>query len=726
MHPNRILLCTTFLFLWVQTHGQQMAAHGLDTIKDQLRARYMTLRLGDTAEAARIILASDSLFEAAKKGKDIKSMIFSRWLRIADLKARGSGSVEYMNHYLQVAEVARLLGDTVSWGIETGKAGANSGALAIDSCIKYLKSGIDILRTSHDTSQVLVDKVKHFYSLLLDKCAEKKDLYLLYMTAHAFLSEPHVAASSYDRMQAYGHLLRVFQAADRPDSVDHYVQRIRDTYLEPDPERNRMMRVMMFGAVADAYLLRGGRMDDIMELAGRDIGASETPADFPEAVRRTATVEIKQRAYASLVIHETLGSLFLAQNKFDSAAYHTGLALQLQDLVGPWNYPRHIGLEVAQGEALYNLGRFPETRVWLMRADSVCREWGCTSADNATLQLYLWRLDSMDGRWPSAAMHLYQANAWADSARTAEHKTVFNGHLFDLRLKDEQQKAEVRQLSTQADADRQRALRNIGFTFAGTVLLLLTGLWRQRNRISRARKRSDELLLNILPEEVAEELKINGTAVARHFEQATILFTDFKGFTEASEKLTPQELVEELNTCFKAFDHIITARGIEKIKTIGDAYMCAGGLPDPKTSSPADVVHAALEMQAFMTGRKTERDALGLPAFEMRVGIHTGPVVAGIVGVKKFQYDIWGDTVNTASRMESSGEVGQVNISESTYALVRDEVVSSQLSVVGAGDGSRTTDNQQLATSPAFTFTPRGKVQAKGKGEMEMYFVQQA
>ncbi|MBK9599056.1 MAG: adenylate/guanylate cyclase domain-containing protein [Flavobacteriales bacterium] len=126
-----------------------------------------------------------------------------------------------------------------------------------------------------------------------------------------------------------------------------------------------------------------------------------------------------------------------------------------------------------------------------------------------------------------------------------------------------------------------------------------------------------------------------------------MLFTDFKGFTQASELMSPQELVAELNTCFKAFDNIITARGIEKIKTIGDAFMCVGGLPDPGTSSPADVVHAALEMQVFMMARKSERDAHGLPAFEMRVGIHSGPVVAGIVGVRKFQYDIWGDTVNT-------------------------------------------------------------------------------
>jgi class 3 adenylate cyclase len=224
--------------------------------------------------------------------------------------------------------------------------------------------------------------------------------------------------------------------------------------------------------------------------------------------------------------------------------------------------------------------------------------------------------------------------------------------------------------------------------------------------LSAEKERSDELLLNILPAEVAEELKRTGEAAARHFDQASVLFTDFKGFTEMSEQVGAGELLQELNTCFKAFDEIIGARGVEKIKTIGDAYMCVGGLPDPRSSAPVDVVLAALEMQAFMKKRRLQRQAQDRPAFTMRVGIHTGPVVAGIVGVKKFQYDIWGDTVNIASRMECSGEVGQVNISEATYALVKDA-------------------STPLGT-PAFTFTPRGKVQAKGKGEMEMYFVNMA
>ncbi len=219
----------------------------------------------------------------------------------------------------------------------------------------------------------------------------------------------------------------------------------------------------------------------------------------------------------------------------------------------------------------------------------------------------------------------------------------------------------------------------------------------QKQEVERERDRSESLLLNILPAEIAEELKEKGKADARDFELASILFTDFKGFTEQSAKLSASELLWEINFSFEAFDGIMDKYGIEKIKTIGDAYMAAGGLPVPTDDSVKNTVLAALEMQAFIISRKAKMDNEGKPAFEMRVGIHTGPVVAGIVGVKKFQYDIWGDTVNTASRMESAGEVGKVNISQATYEL--------------------------LKSDPDFAFESRGKIAAKGKGEMEMYFV---
>lgn len=206
-------------------------------------------------------------------------------------------------------------------------------------------------------------------------------------------------------------------------------------------------------------------------------------------------------------------------------------------------------------------------------------------------------------------------------------------------------------------------------------------------------KKSDDLLLNILPSEIADELKQTGKSEARSYDNVSVLFTDFADFTEMSQKLSPQELIDELHICFKAFDEITVKHGVEKIKTVGDAYIAVAGLPVPNSEHAAMILNVALEVQEFMLQRKIE---FGDKTFNIRIGVHTGSVISGIVGVKKFAFDIWGDAVNTAARMEQNSELMKINVSASTYELIKDQ----------------------------FECTARGKIEAKGKGEMEMYFVE--
>ena len=254
----------------------------------------------------------------------------------------------------------------------------------------------------------------------------------------------------------------------------------------------------------------------------------------------------------------------------------------------------------------------------------------------------------------------------------------------------------------EARIKQEQTRRNALASGLGLFIVLSGGIFYQFRRAQKARKRaereherSEELLLNILPAHTARELKDRGTTEARHYDEASILFADIKGFTMLSEKLPPGELVELLNTYFRAFDQIMVKYGLEKIKTIGDAYMAVGKLPEGNKATAIEVVQAALAMQRFAQKQIEAHIGNGAPSFAFRIGIHTGPVVAGVVGIKKFQYDIWGDTVNMAARMEQSGEPGRVNISEDTYALVKAQ----------------------------FACTHRGKIAAKNKGEVDMYYV---
>lgn len=213
--------------------------------------------------------------------------------------------------------------------------------------------------------------------------------------------------------------------------------------------------------------------------------------------------------------------------------------------------------------------------------------------------------------------------------------------------------------------------------------------------LQEANQKSERLLLNILPQDTAEELKQEGKARTRHYPMVSVLFSDFKGFTSLSEQYESEALVEALDLCFKEFDRLTDKYHVEKIKTIGDAYMCAAGLPAEDEEHASNLVSFAFEMQETMNKFNESNRAKGLPEWHIRIGIHSGPVIAGVVGEKKFAYDIWGDTVNIAARMESSGSADRVNISHGTYELVRNK----------------------------FNCTFRGEIEAKNKGKLKMYFI---
>lgn len=273
---------------------------------------------------------------------------------------------------------------------------------------------------------------------------------------------------------------------------------------------------------------------------------------------------------------------------------------------------------------------------------------------------------------------------------------------FDLEKKEDQiglleKESEIQQLKQK----RQKSVILVSLLTILVVFISAIGLYKRYKFvkatnfiIEQEKKRSENLLHNILPEETAVELKEKGKVEAKKFESVTVLFTDFKGFTYFAKDLSPEELVNSVDYYFSRFDEIMEKYGIEKIKTIGDAYMCAGGLPFPTSDHPFKVIMAAFEIAQFI--EDTKRNAgKNVTTFDIRIGVNTGPIVAGVVGIHKFAYDIWGDTVNVASRMETLSDPGRINISENTYDIVKE----------------------------VFDCKYRGEIEVKNRGMMKMYFV---
>jgi adenylate cyclase len=386
-------------------------------------------------------------------------------------------------------------------------------------------------------------------------------------------------------------------------------------------------------------------------------GLYESLSDYPKALEyEQKALKIKEEIgdkNGIALLNNNIGVVYQKQGKFTEALkYETkGLSLALE--IGSKNQ-----IQFAYGElsvidsAMGNLGgAYENYKLYKQYNDSMFsmeKDKKISQLENAKKQV-------------------------ADSVKAADEKKIISAEL------------------------KQEQTKRYGL-YGGLVVMILVavGFFRQRNHISKGKKKSDELLLNILPAEVAEEIKTQGRSNPKTFSMATVMFTDFKDFTAVSERVSGELLVAELDYCFSAFDNIIQKHRVEKIKTVGDSYICAAGLPVLNYTHAADMVAAAIEVKNFMLNRKKEKEAKGEIPFEIRIGIHTGPVVAGIVGVKKFAYDIWGDTVNLAARMESSGEAGKINISGSTYQLVKDK----------------------------FNCVHRGKIQAKNKGEVDMYFVE--
>lgn len=502
---------------------------------------------------------------------------------------------------------------------------------------------------------------------------------------------------------------RLRRATSKPDKLTLSYQ-LAEKLLASDP------------AKASGYALQAAQLATELSDRRKETSALLLSADglyrsrnLREAANRYSQAWQSARNYghrdAAMTATERLQDIYLKQND-----YKTALDWSIKTV----NYLKENGGGRGGGEAVRRL----EDRLAAVENDNralrdqLARATGQSQQLEDTYRQTEAQLKEAQEKSQQAITESSQFKARAEQL-SSQYADLSKEQLKDSVILAQQQRELERQkkLVAEAEVARQQAeisnqqiqsQRNLAGVMALMVLILAGAFYmrylakrrtanelsRKNTQIEEERKRSDNLLLNILPAAIAQELKANNKVAAHKYEKTTVMFIDFKGFTNVAEKLSPERLVEELDYCFCNFDRIISQYRIEKIKTIGDAYMCASGLSD-MNASPSDIIRAGLEIQDFLLGAKAERMDHGLPFFEARIGVHVGPVVAGVVGAKKFAYDIWGDTVNIAARMEEACDTGRVNVSEDAYWLAKYE----------------------------FEWIHRGKIAAKNKGQMDMYYV---
>lgn len=434
----------------------------------------------------------------------------------------------------------------------------------------------------------------------------------------------------------------------------------------------------------------------------------EALENFQEVLRISEETGDRQSIASS---YNNIGNIYEKQGDFDEALNKYFAALKISEELG--DKKSIAGFYLNIGKIYIEQRKYDEASKYLNKALSLSKEIGVLEIIKECYNGFS-ELNIARGNFKQALedykLYVTARDSLVNKENTRKIVQQQMQYEFDKKESVARAEQERKDVIAQKEQQKHKWIRNVFIAGFAAVLLFAYVFFRQRNRISREKKiaeeerkiaedekkKSEELLLNILPYEVAEELKSTGISKAKTYSMASVMFTDFKDFTRISENISAELLVNEIHYCFSAFDRILEKYKIEKIKTIGDAYMCASGLPVLNYTHATDLVNAAMEIRDFMLARKIEKEARGEIAFELRIGINTGAVVAGIVGVKKYAYDIWGDTVNIAARMEQNSDAGKINISGSTYLLVKDK----------------------------FKCIFRGKIPTKNKGEVEMYFVE--